>query len=296
MKEASCLISDKVIITAALTGTSTPLEMNEYIPHTPEQIARDAYACWKAGAAVVHLHMRDAAGRGVFDVEQFRETIRLIRAYEDCDVIINCTSSGQRGGEDDCGSTLPVGAAKRMEHFTQLDDIEIGSLDCGTFNWMPNFVFMNSPGFLRKLAKVYKTKMIKPEIEVFDISMINCAKTLLKEGVLEGPLHFQFCLGIPGAMEATVENLTYMLRQLPEGSTWSAFGTGKEHMPILYATLALGGNIRVGLEDNIYYSKGVKATNVLLVERAVKAVELFGKHIATPHQARTILGIQTQTY
>lgn len=284
-------MSDSVIITAALTGTSTPLSLNEHIPHTPERIAEDAYNAWRAGAAVVHLHMRDGEGRGVFDVDMFRRTIQLIRAHEDCDVIINCTSSGQRGGTDDAGSTLPIGTAKRLEHFEQLDGIEMGSLDCGTFNWMPNYVFMNSPGFLRQLAGVYRERGIKPEIEVFDISMMNCAAALVKEGVLSAPLHFQFCLGAPGAMEATPENLVTMLRYLPEGSTWSAFGTGRQHMPILYTALAMGGHIRVGLEDNVYYSKGVKATNVMLVERAVKAVELYGKRPATAAEARELLGI-----
>lgn len=284
-------MSQPVIITAALTGTSTPITLNEHIPITPERIAEDAYACWKAGAAIVHLHMRSDAGAGVFDVERFRETIRLIRAHEDCDVVINCTSSGQRGGTDDTGSTLPVASPKRLEHFRQLEGIEMGSMDCGTFNWMPNYVFMNSPNFLRQLAAVYDEKGIKPEVEVFDVSMMNCAKLLVKEGVLKAPVHYQFCLGAPGGMEATVDNLQYLLRNLPEGSTWSAFGTSKAHMPILYAALALGGNIRVGLEDNVYYTKGVKATNPMLVERAVKAVELFGKQAATPAQAREMLGI-----
>lgn len=284
-------MADSVIITAALTGTSTPLSLNEYIPHTPERIAEDAYDAWKAGAAIVHLHMRDAEGKGVFDTEMFRRTIQLIRAHEDCDVIINCTSSGQRGGTDDAGSTLPIGTEKRLEHFELLDGIEMGSLDCGTFNWMPNYVFMNSPNFLRKLAGVYRERGIKPEVEVFDISMINCAAALVKEGALTEPLHFQFCLGAPGAMEATPENLVTMLRYLPEGSTWSAFGTGRQHMPILYTALAMGGHIRVGLEDNVYYSRGVKATNVMLVERAVKAVELYGKRPATAAEARELLGI-----
>lgn len=284
-------MSDKVIITAALTGTSTPISLNEHIPTTPERIAEDAYACWKAGAAIVHLHMRDDEGKGVFDLERFRKTIELIRAHEDCDVIINCTSSGQRGGVDDAGSTLPIDTPKRLEHFQKLDGIEMGSMDCGTFNWMPNYVFMNSPGFLRQLATVYNEKNIKPEVEVFDVSMMNCAKALVKEGILKEPVHYQFCLGAPGGLEATVENLQFMLRNLPAGSTWSVFGTSKSHLPIMFAALALNGNIRVGLEDNVYYSKGVKATNPMLVERAVKAVELFGKQVATPSEAREILGI-----
>ena len=189
----------------------------------------------------------------------------------------------------DLGSDLP--AVINAYSFGDYATIEMGSMDCGTFNWMPNYVFMNSPNFLRQLAAVYTEKGIKPEVEVFDVSMMNCAKLLIKEGVLKAPVHYQFCLGAPGGMEATVDNLQYLLHNLPEGSTWSAFGTSKAHMPILYAALALGGNIRVGLEDNVYYAKGIKATNSMLVERAVKAVGLFGKQAGTPAQAREILGI-----
>jgi uncharacterized protein (DUF849 family) len=200
---------DKVIITAALTGTSTPLTINEHIPATPERIAEDAYECWKLGAAMVHLHMRDEAGKGVFDVEKFRRSIDLIRAHRDCDVIINCTSSGERGGKEEAGSALPALSEKRMEHFQQLNGIEVGSLDCGTFNWMPNYVFMNSPAFLRKLLAVYTERNIKPEIEIFDVSMLNCAKELIKEGLIAPHPHFQLCLGAPGGMEATVENMLF---------------------------------------------------------------------------------------
>lgn len=275
----------KVIITAALTGAVTP--RGYQIPETPEQIAEDAYACWKAGAAVVHLHMRDDNGFGAMDAKKFKKTIELIRAHEDCDVIINCTSSGAAHPTDE----------ERMQHFKEIDEIEMGSYDAGTFNWMPNVVFMNSPQFLEQLGQLYIDRGIKPEIEIFDSGMLGITEFYVKKGKLPSPCHYQFVLGVPGGMPATVENLLYLKNHIPEGSTWSAFGVGAGHLPIMFATLALGGNIRVGLEDNVVYGKDaegnkIMATNVMLVERAVKAVELYGKQVATPAEAREILGIQ----
>lgn len=275
----------KVIITAALTGAVTP--SGYQIPETPEQIAEDAYACWKAGAAVVHLHMRDDNGFGAMDAKKFKKTIELIRAHKDCDVIINCTSSGAAHPTDE----------ERMQHFKEIDEIEMGSYDAGTFNWMPNVVFMNSPEFLEQLGQLYIDRGIKPEIEIFDSGMLGITEFYVKKGKLPSPCHYQFVLGVPGGMPATVENLLYLKNHIPEGSTWSAFGVGAGHLPIMFATLALGGNIRVGLEDNVVYGKDaegnkIMATNVMLVERAVKAVELYGKQVATPAEAREILGIQ----
>ena len=275
----------KVIITAALTGAVTP--SGYQIPETPEQIAEDAYACWKAGAAVVHLHMRDDNGFGAMDAKKFKKTIELIRAHKDCDVIINCTSSGAAHPTDE----------ERMQHFKEIDEIEMGSYDAGTFNWMPNVVFMNSPQFLEQLGQLYIDRGIKPEIEIFDSGMLGITEFYVKKGKFPSPCHYQFVLGVPGGMPATVENLLYLKNHIPEGSTWSAFGVGAGHLPIMFATLALGGNIRVGLEDNVVYGKDaegnkIMATNVMLVERAVKAVELYGKQVATPAEAREILGIQ----
>lgn len=276
-------MSEPVIITAALTGAVTPKEKNASIPLTPAEIAADAYACWKAGAAIVHLHMRNDEGIGCMDDKKFAETIKLLRAYEDCDVIINCTSSG-----DNTGTATNE---TRMLHMQTVDGIEMGSYDAGSFNWMPGGVFENSPQFLEKLGDVYIERGIKPEVEIFDSGMLGVTDYFVKKGHLPSPVHYQFCLGVLGAMPATVENLLYLVNKIPAGSTWSAFGVGANHLPIMYAALALGGNIRVGLEDNVYYSKGVPATNVMLVERAVQAIKTFGKRPATPAEARKILGI-----
>ncbi len=276
-------MSEPVIITAALTGAVTPKEKNASIPLTPAEIAEDAYACWKAGAAIVHLHMRNDEGIGCMSAVKFAETIRLLREKKDCDVIINCTSSG-----DNTGTATDE---TRMLHMKTVDGIEMGSYDAGSFNWMPGGVFENSPKFLEALGDVYIERGIKPEVEIFDSGMLGVANYFVEHGHLPAPIHYQFCLGVLGGMPATVENLQYLVNKIPAGSTWSAFGVGKQHLPILFAALALGGNIRVGLEDNVYYSKGVPATNVMLVERAVQAVKIFGKEPATPAQAREILGI-----
>ena len=281
----------KTIITAALTGAVTPAGFD--IPATPEDIAKEAYEAWKLGAAIVHLHMRDDEGLGTMDVEKFKETIKLIREHKDCDVVINCTSSGDgrvSGGD-------PEGNAMRMKQHKTLDGIEMGSFDAGSFNWMPAGVFMNTPQFLQDLGDVYMDRGIKPEIEIFDAGMLGVTNYYVKKGHLPAQNHYQFCLGVLGAMPATVENLLYLLDKIPEGSTWSAFGVGKGHMPIMYAALALGGHIRVGMEDNVVYSveedgTKIKASNAMLIERAVGAVKAFGNEVATPAEAREMLGIK----
>lgn len=276
-------LDNKVIITAALTGAMTPKELNPNIPLTPEEIAKDAYECWKAGAAVVHLHMRDDEGLGTMDKEKFKKTVELIRAYEDCDVIINLTTSGDSRASDE----------ERMAHLTYTKPyIEMASYDAGSFNWMPGGVFTNSPQFLNKLGILMSENEIKPEFEIFDTGMMGIVDYYKKKEVLKGKSHYQFVLGVLGGMEASVENLLILKNKLPKDATWSAFGIGKGHLPIMYATLALGGHIRVGLEDNVYYRKGELASNVSLVERAVRAVENFGKEVASPREAREILGLK----
>jgi len=272
----------KVIISAALTGAVTPKDANEHIPLTPAEIAVDAYRCWQAGAAVVHLHMRDDQGLGTMDPAKFAETIERIRTHKDCDVVINCTTSGDSRADD----------AARLQHVRTLDGIEIASYDSGSFNWMPGGVFANSPKFLADLGETLIARGIKPEIEIFDSGMLGIAEYFLGEDKLKAPLHYQFCLGVLGAMPATVENLLYLQSKIVPGSTWSAFGVGKAHLPILFATLALGGHVRVGLEDNTYFARRVKATNVQLVERAARVIRLFGKEPASPAEAREILGLK----
>lgn len=280
-------MAKKTIVTAALTGAITPKELNPYIPLTPAELAEDAYNCWKAGAAIVHLHMRDDEGQGTMDREKFEETVKLIRAHEDCDVVINCTSSG---------SIKPVTAEQRMEHFETIPEIEMGSFDAGSMNWGCAWVFDNNPQFLEKLCDCYLRNNIKPELEIFDRGMLGNVNYYAKKGLLKTPLYCQCVLGVLGGLEATPENLLNLVQHMPEGTVWSAFGIGAGHMPIMYAALALGGHIRVGLEDNVIMGKDengqkILATNVKLVERAVAAVKTFGNDVATPAEAREILGI-----
>ena len=273
-------LENKVIVTAALTGAMTPKEFNPNIPITPEEIAEDAYQCWKAGAAVVHLHMRDEDGKGTMDKEKFKKTIDLIKEKPDCDVVINCTTSGDNTASYE----------ERMAHLDYVKP-EMASFDAGSFNWMPFGIFDNSPQFLEPLGMKMKELGIKPEFEIFDSGFMNIVKYYAKKGILEPPYHYQFVLGVLGGMEATVKNLQYLHDMLPENVTWSAFGIGKDHLPIMYATLALGGHIRVGLEDNVYYSKGKLASNVDLVERSLRVIKEFGKEAATPDEARQILNL-----
>ncbi len=272
-------MSDKVIISAALTGAVTPKEKNPNIPLTPEEIAEDAYKCWQAGAAIVHIHMRDDESLGTMDADRFEKTAKLIA--DRCDVVVNMTTSGDHRASDD----------ERMAHIIRCAP-EMASYDAGSFNWMPAGIFANSPQFLEKLGGIMTEKNVKPEVEVFDSGMIDVAGYYVKKGIINGPLHFQFCLGVLGGMRATVKNLVYLTEMIPEGSTWSAFGVGPGHLPIMYASIAMGGNVRVGLEDNVYYAKGQLASNVQLVERAARVIKEFGKQPATADEAREILGLK----
>ena len=291
----------KTIITAALTGAITPHGYD--VPETPEQIAKEAYACWKAGASVVHLHMRDDEGAGVMDPVKFYETIKRIRAYEDCDVIINCTSSGDNRVSDDS----PYGNAVRMLHHANVPGIEMGTFDAGSFNWgIPGGIFSNSPNFLTTLGNLYQERRIKPEFEVFDLGMIRAVGVYWKKGIVKAPLHFQLCLGVVGGMDATPRDMQTMLTEiehlqaigsLPQEVTWSAFGIGRGHLPVMFAALANGGHIRVGMEDNVVYGKDkdgnkILATNLMLVQRAARAVEAYGNEVATPAEAREMLGLK----
>ncbi|MWN04756.1 3-keto-5-aminohexanoate cleavage protein [Gilliamella sp. Pas-s95] len=274
-------MNDKVIITVATTGAFPTKEHNKAIPMTPHEIANDVYACWKAGAAIAHLHMRDDDGHGTMSAERFEETISLIRKT-DCDIIINCTTSGDLHATDET----------RMIHLSKVKP-EMASYDCGTMNWMNSTVFYNTPAFLEKLGYYMQEQNVKPEIEVFDASFIYNALYYLKKGVLKAPLHFQLCMGAPGGIAATIENLVFLKNLLPKDCTWSAFGIGSNHLSTLFATISMGGHIRVGMEDNVYYAKGELAkSNCQFVERAVRIIQEAGKQPATPNEARKILNIK----
>lgn len=280
----------KTIITCALQGATGSKAGNPNIPITPEELAEDAYNCWKAGAAIVHLHMKKEDGISPsMDVEKFKLTRELIEAR--CNVVVNMTTSGEFTPIQDC---VILGSFDKDDP-VRTDVIklkpEIASFDVATMNF-GRMVFLNTIPFLEKMANDMNEYGVKPEVECFDIGDIRATEALIKSGHLKEPVHYQLCLGIAGGAAATVENLVYMSRLIPKGSTWGAFGLGAAHLPIMYTTLSLGGHVRVGLEDNLYYDKGVLATNVRLVERAVKAIEIFGNDIATPDEAREILGLK----
>lgn len=274
-------LSNKVILTVAPTGAWPSKKDTPYIPLQPREIADEVYACWKAGASIAHIHVRDDEDKSSMDYNKFTETVKYIRDT-DCDIVLNLTTSGKLGLEGN----------QRYQHVIDLKP-EMCSYDCGSMNWMHSSVFENSPKFLEELGTVLIENNVKPEIEIFDGGMIYNALYYLKKGFLKGPLHFQFVLGAAGGMDATVENLVFLKSLIPAGSTWSAMGIGKGHMPILYTALAMGGHIRVGMEDNIVYSKGVLATsNMQFVERSKRIITELNKEVATPDEARMILGLK----
>ncbi|MBV7272968.1 3-keto-5-aminohexanoate cleavage protein [Clostridium sp. PL3] len=269
----------KTIITVAPTGAVPKKKDNSNIPMTPQEIANDVYECYKVGASICHLHMRDDEGNGKMDKERFEETVRLIKAK--CDIIINCTTSGEIGASDEA----------RQAHLRSIRP-ELASYDCGTMNWMHNSIFENHPKFLEELGKTMQECDVKPEIEIFDAGMIYNSMYYVKKEVLKTPCHYQFVLGAAGGSTATIENLVYLKGLLPEGSTWGALGIGKQHVPIMLATVAMGGHLRVGMEDNVMWSAGVLAdSNAQLVKRAADIIRIAGNEVATPADAREILGL-----
>lgn len=279
-------LKNKTIITVATTGAWPKKENNPNVPMTPQEIADDAYVCWQAGAAVAHLHMRDDAGNGTMSAAKFRETVKLLKSqHPDCDVILNLTTSGDLNATDET----------RQAHLRELHP-EMASYDCGSMNWLNSSLFLNPPKFLEQLGQTMQECHIKPEIEAFDPGMIANAAYYLKKGVLKAPLHFQFCMGCANGIPGSIKNLVFMketMDSLCPGSTWSTFGVGHSAMEILYAAIALGGHIRVGMEDNVMYAKGVLAEgNKQFVERARRCIEEFGNQIATPNEAREILGLK----
>jgi uncharacterized protein (DUF849 family) len=278
-------LRNKKIITVATTGAWPTKENTPHVPIEPEEIAEEVYQCWKSGAAICHIHCRDDQGRAAMEFPKFKKTVELIRARKDCDIIINLTTSGGVGlSEDD-----------RVKPFSELLP-EMASYDCGTMNWQHATIFENNPVFLEKLGLLMQEKGVKPEIEVFDPGMIYNAQYYAKRGVLRAPIHFQFCMGVAGGIKGSVKNLVFMkevMEEVAPGSTWSAFGVGPSAMEILYAAVAMGGHVRVGMEDNVYYRKGVLAeSNMTFVERARRVIEEFGYEVASPAEAREILGLR----
>lgn len=265
------------MITAAVVGAELSRDDTPYLPTNPDEIAREACDCCEAGAAVIHLHARDCIGNPTQNAKIYRDIIAKIK--ERCNPIIQVSTGGAIG----------MTAKERMQPLDLKP--EMASLTAGSVNF-GNDVFLNPPELLAKLASIMKERRIKPEMEIFDAGMVANALWLNKKGLLIPPIHFDLVLGVPGALPASVRNLLFLVDSLPKYSTWSVAGIGRSQLPMATTAMILGGHARVGLEDNIYYREGQLAEgNVPLVKRLVRIAGEMGREIATPGEAREILGL-----
>ena len=272
---------DELIITAAITGSRISRSQTPYIPITPEEIAESAYECWVAGASIVHIHVRDLTSEiGTQDAELYKRVVDPLR--EKTDLILCLTTSGVPG--------LNYPLEKRMIPLQFKP--ELASFDAGTI-LLGGKPFINTPEFLEGAAQAMKEAGVKPELEIFDFGMINTCLRMRDQGFLEDPLHFQFVLGTPWGAPATPRTLIYMVDAIPSNATWSIIGIGRSHLPMSMFALAMGGHIRVGMEDNIYYKRGeLVQKNSHFVERIVRIAKEYGREVANPNVARKILGLK----
>jgi 3-keto-5-aminohexanoate cleavage enzyme len=274
---------DKLIITAALVGSRPTKEMNPAVPYTPVEIAQEALDCWRAGASVVHVHVRDPeTGAPSMAPELFREVVARVRAGSD--MLINLTTSGLHlQGEDVYEQRLasvPLGA-------------DLCSLDIGSVNFREE-AFINPPEWGRLAAERMLAAGVKPEIEVFEVGHIAQALALMQEDLIPAPPYFQLCMGVGWGIPATHVNLRFMQAQLPEQAVWSVLGVGRAQGEMIRLATEMGGHVRVGFEDNLYLEKGVLASsNAQFVERVVALGDDLGRQVASPKEARTILGLSS---
>ena len=287
----------RTILTCAVTGNLVTREQNPALPVTPEEIATASLEAAEAGAAVVHIHVRDPqTARPSMELDHYREVVTRIRAVRP-DLVINLTTGpgGRFAPSDDDPSVAGPGTTlvrpeRRVEHVAALRP-DICSLDLNTM-FFGSAVVMNTPRNIRIMAEIIRKAGVMPELEVFDSGDIQLAHQLLKEGVLATPALFQIVLGVRYGFTATPETLAYAQRLLPPGCHWAAFGIGRMAFPMVAQAFLLGGHVRVGLEDNVYLEKGVLApSNAALVTKAAEIVRLLGGSLATPDEARAILGL-----
>ena len=289
----------EVFITCAVTGSGGTQDRSPHVPRSPQQIAESAIAAAKAGAAVVHCHVRDPeSGSPRRDVALYREVTDRIRDAE-VDVVLNLTAG--MGGDIVFGGTeapLPpvagtdmVGASERVAHIAECLP-EICTLDCGTMNFAEaDYVMTNTPGMLQAMGRMMTELGVKPEIEAFDTGHLWYAKQLVKDGVLDSPALVQLCMGVPWGAPDDLNTFMAMVNNVPDDWTFSAFALGRNQMAYVAASVLAGGNVRVGLEDNLWLEKGVLATNAQLVERAVTIVENLGASVIGPQAVREKLGL-----
>jgi 3-keto-5-aminohexanoate cleavage enzyme len=287
---------EKLIITAAVTGSLTKREQNPNLPHTPEEIAEAATDAAKAGASMVHLHVRDPqTGAGVQDAELFTKVIRLVRAR--CDVIVNVTTGGAPGMSLDERIAIIPRLSGDPEVKPEMASLNCGSLNFGLLNrkrreFILNEVQMNPWGTLLKFADTMKEWRVKPELEIYDAGMVNNALILQSLDALTEPLHFSFVLGVLGGMPSTIDNLVFLKNQIPGNATWSVCCVGLPIFVLAPLAIGLGGNVRVGLEDCVHISRGVLAdSSAQMVAKIVRMAEEMGREVATPVEAKRILGL-----
>ncbi|MFE1365314.1 3-keto-5-aminohexanoate cleavage protein [Streptomyces anulatus] len=292
-------VNQDVIITCALTGAGDTVGRSPHVPVTPEQIAASAVEAAGAGAAVVHIHVREPeTGAPSRDPRLYREVVERIRETG-TDVVINLTAG--MGGDLVIDPEAPlrqlpgtdlVSGLERLPHVEELLP-DICTLDCGSLNFGDGSnLYVSTPDMLRTGAKRIQELGVRPELEIFDTGQLWFAKQLLAEGLLDDPTVFQLCMGIPWGAPAEPGVLQAMVNMLPQGAQWASFALGRMQMPWVAQSILLGGHVRVGLEDNLYLGKGVKATNGQLVERAVRITESLGSRVATPDEARAKLGLR----
>ena len=287
-----------IIITCAVTGGADSTKQSPHVPVTPEQIANEAIAAAKAGAAIVHIHVREPkTGKGSMETAYYREVVKRIRDSR-TEVLINLTTGPgaaytpspedpKRATE---GSTMSS-PERRVEHILELRP-DVCSLDIATMNF-GEYVFMNTPAHIRRMAEMINETGVKPELEVFDVGQVRLAVDLIQKGVLKSPPLFQLCLGIPWGAPATTEAMTLMRNMLPKDAVWAGFGISRAEFHMAAQAVILGGHVRVGLEDNLYLAQGKLAPgNAALVERAVQIIHALGEDPATVPQAREILGLR----
>ena len=269
---------DKLIITAAICGAEVTKEDNPNLPVTAEELAEEALKAEQAGASIIHLHVRDQNGNATQDKEVFKKAIEKMEE-KGVSAIIQPSTGGAAG----------MTWQERIQPVYL--EPEMATLDCGTTNFGDE-VFVNDLPLMRNFAKEMKKLDILPELECFEVGHIYNALTLKREGLLDKHLHFDLVLGVPGAMPASIKNLLFMVEHLPEDATWTAAGVGRYQLELAYHTIIMGGHVRVGFEDNIYYKKGQLAeSNAQLVARIVRLAEEYGREVATPQEARQILEI-----
>lgn len=267
---------EKLIITVAPTGSVPKKKDNPYVPVTPKEVIECALRCEDEGASILHIHARDAQENPSDDPRFFEEVVDGLRGRSE---LILQVSTGGRAG---------TGLQSRIQRLRVLP--EMASLTTGSVNF-PNSVYVNEPQLIEELAREMMRLGIKPEMEIFDVSMITNAVSLLQKGLAQQPLHFNFVMGLKGAIPATIDNLVHMVRSIPSGSTWTVTGIGAAQLRMGLHAILMGGHVRVGLEDNLLMRKGELATNEALVRKVAWWSRELGREVAHPSDARVMLGI-----